>query len=92
MAHLGGALAGLLVGIFALDNRRVRRWEPWVQWASVTLFACLVLFAVVWNIFADAWTEGGFYPPVDRWSQDNCSATYYAPPPPPPPPSPTEQE
>ncbi len=67
MGHLCGALAGLLVGIFALDNRRVRSWEPCVQWASLALFACFVLFAVVWNCFADYWTKpDGYYPEQDH--------------------------
>ncbi len=66
MGHLCGAMAGLLVGIFALDNRRVRSWEPCVQWASLSLFAAFVTLAVVWNIFADSWTEGGFYPEQDH--------------------------
>lgn len=73
MGHLCGSIAGLLVGVFILDNRRVRSWEPCVQWASITLFGLLVAFAVVWNIFADGWTEGGFYPEQDHRPYDDAS-------------------
>lgn len=62
VGHLCGAIAGLLVGVFVLDNRRVRSWEPCVQWCSLGLFLALVAFAVVWNVGADYWTEGGYYP------------------------------
>jgi len=55
MGHFCGALAGLLVGIFVLDNRRVRSWEPYVQWTSFFIFSCLILFAVLWNVFGDTW-------------------------------------
>ena len=79
MGHLCGALAGLLVGIFVLDNRRVRSWEPCVQWASFSLFLAFVLFAVAWNVFADAWTEGGYYPPQDHSdvTDQECGHHYY---------------
>jgi len=66
MGHACGALAGLLVGVFVLDNRRVRSWEPIVQWAALTLFGLLTAFAIVWNVAADTWTEGGFFPPQDK--------------------------
>ncbi len=65
MGHLSGAMAGLLVGIFVLDNRRVQRWEPVFQWISFGLFLVFVGFAVVWNCFANEWVEGGYYPPSD---------------------------
>ena len=55
MGHLCGALAGLLVGIFVLDNRRVRSWEPVVQWISLTIFLLMFIFAIIWNIWANTW-------------------------------------
>lgn len=65
MGHVCGALAGLLVGIFVLDNRRVQRWEPAVQWTSLALFCLMIGFAVIWNIFGDQWVGGRHFPPPD---------------------------
>ena len=58
MGHLCGALAGLTVGIFVLDNRRVETWESWVQWISLTIFTLTLVFAIVWNIWANDWMCG----------------------------------
>ena len=73
MGHLCGALAGLLVGIFVLDNRRVRKWEPIVQWLALILFGLFVLFAILWNIFGNEWTGKQFYPPQDHRPYDDDS-------------------
>jgi len=62
--HLCGAIAGLLVGIFFLENRRVRSWENVVQIVSLVLFCCMLIFAIVWNIWAENWSPG-FYPRPD---------------------------
>lgn len=50
MAHLGGAVAGLLVGINVLRNLKQRRWEKVVWWLSLTLYLLLMAVTVVWNI------------------------------------------
>ena len=55
MGHLCGALAGLTVGIFVLDNRRVEYWESWVRWISLSVFILMVIFAILWNIWANDW-------------------------------------
>lgn len=73
MGHLCGALAGVMVGIFVLDNRRVRSWEPIVQWISLSIFLCFVLFAILWNIFANEWTGRQYYPPQDHRPYDDDS-------------------
>ena len=69
MGHLCGALAGLTVGLFVLDNRRVRRWEPVVQWLALGVFVAFVAFAVVWNIFGDSWSSGGKGSTVPSWKR-----------------------
>jgi hypothetical protein len=48
-AHLAGAMAGLLVGIFVLRNLQVKAWERKVWWASIVLFTLLMLAAIIWN-------------------------------------------
>jgi len=65
MGHLCGAMAGLTVGLFVLDNRRVRSWEPYVQWISLVFFLAFSVFCVVWNVFGDEWSSGRFFPIPD---------------------------
>ena len=49
VAHIAGALVGLLLGIVVLRNLRVRTWERVVWWCSLLLFLGLFLAAIVWN-------------------------------------------
>ena len=80
MGHFCGALAGLLVGIFILDNRRVRSWEPIVQWVSIALFILFIGFAIIWNIFGNQWAPGFFPAPDYRLYDDesgNCKHYEY---------------
>ena len=80
IGHFCGALAGLLVGIFILDNRRVRTWETWIQWIAISIFTLMLIFAVVWNIFANEWMQGFFPPPDYRLYDDesgNCKHYEY---------------
>ncbi|XP_055305000.1 rhomboid-related protein 2-like [Sitodiplosis mosellana] len=50
-AHLGGAVAGLLVGIGVLCNLKQRPWKRKLWFAAVTLFVLLLLAGVCINIF-----------------------------------------
>lgn len=54
VAHLAGAVAGLLVGIGILRNLQVNSWEKRLWWAAVVLYFALMLAAVLANIF---WTS-----------------------------------
>ncbi|KAJ4445267.1 hypothetical protein ANN_07068 [Periplaneta americana] len=49
VAHLAGAIAGLLVGINVLRNLEVKSWEKKVWWASIILYTVLMLAAIIWN-------------------------------------------
>lgn len=51
VAHLSGALAGLLVGIRVLRNLRVRKWERTVWRYAVLLFCALMCAGIIANIF-----------------------------------------
>ncbi|OXA46549.1 Protein rhomboid [Folsomia candida] len=53
VAHIGGALAGLLVGIYTLKNLHVTTWEKWLWWAMLIISTILFVFAICWNIFYD---------------------------------------
>ncbi|KOB75792.1 Rhomboid-related protein 3 [Operophtera brumata] len=54
VAHLAGALAGLLVGIGVLRNLEKRKWEKRLWWAAVVLYFSLMIAGILANIF---WTE-----------------------------------
>ncbi|XP_031635937.1 rhomboid-related protein 2-like isoform X2 [Contarinia nasturtii] len=51
VAHLCGAVAGLLVGIGVLRNLKVRRWERWLWWCAVTLYFLLMIVGISIHIF-----------------------------------------
>ena len=53
MAHGCGALAGLMVGIAVLKNRKVEEWE--IQLRKICLFAIVIAncCAISWNLIAD---------------------------------------
>ncbi|CAB3220248.1 unnamed protein product [Arctia plantaginis] len=54
VAHLAGAIAGLLVGIGVLRNLEKRKWEKRLWWAAVLIYCCLMIGGILANIF---WTE-----------------------------------
>ncbi|XP_022120723.1 rhomboid-related protein 2 isoform X3 [Pieris rapae] len=51
VAHLGGAVAGLLVGIGVLRNLEKRKWEKRLWWAAVILYFSLMIAGILANIF-----------------------------------------
>ncbi|XP_049879529.1 rhomboid-related protein 2 isoform X2 [Pectinophora gossypiella] len=54
VAHLAGAVAGLLVGIGVLRNLEKRKWEKRLWWAAVVLYFSLMLAGILANVF---WTD-----------------------------------
>ena len=82
MGHLCGALAGLTVGIFILDNRRVEYWEGYVQWVSLSIFLITLIFGIAWNIWANDWLCGPedpycIYPGPDHTIQTEYNCRHY---------------
>lgn len=51
VAHLCGAVAGLLVGIGVLRNLKVRPWERKLWWFAVTMYFLLMLSGVGIHLF-----------------------------------------
>jgi len=49
-AHIGGALAGLLVGLVILRNLKVHRWEIVLGAIAIAVYFFLMIFIVIWNI------------------------------------------
>ncbi|XP_018400118.1 PREDICTED: rhomboid-related protein 3 isoform X2 [Cyphomyrmex costatus] len=50
VAHLAGAIAGLLVGINILRNLEVQTWEKVIWWTSIVTYTVLMTAAILWNI------------------------------------------
>ncbi|KAJ8917333.1 hypothetical protein NQ315_002355 [Exocentrus adspersus] len=49
-AHVGGAVAGLLVGIYILRNLQVTTTEKYIWWASLILYVVLMGGAIIMNV------------------------------------------
>ncbi|KAG7170320.1 Rhomboid-related protein 3-like [Homarus americanus] len=49
MAHLGGAIAGMLVGINILRNLKRRRWEKFLWWVAFFVYLAMVVTGIVLN-------------------------------------------
>lgn len=48
--HAFGALAGLLIGILVLENRKVEDWELIFKWIGLGVFGLLLCAAILWHI------------------------------------------
>lgn len=54
-AHLAGAVAGLLAGIFVLRNLEESKVERIIRYTAITVFVTLITIAVVWNCVYDSY-------------------------------------
>ncbi|KAA3681718.1 rhomboid-related protein 1/2/3 [Paragonimus westermani] len=50
-AHLGGFVAGVLLGIPILRNLEVEKWEKVCFWVCIVLYTCFVAAAILFNGF-----------------------------------------
>uniref|UniRef100_A0A1B6LK46 EF-hand domain-containing protein n=2 Tax=Graphocephala atropunctata TaxID=36148 RepID=A0A1B6LK46_9HEMI len=50
VAHIAGAVAGLLVGLYVLRNLEVQSWERTLWRISILVFTALVAVGIIWNI------------------------------------------
>lgn len=50
-AHVGGLIAGLLMGIVVLRNFRQKPWERAVWWFAILAFWLMVISCVFWNVY-----------------------------------------
>jgi len=57
--HLFGAVAGLLLGIVLLENRKVERWETRLRAASIGVYLGLLLITLLWHLVG---TDTGYFP------------------------------
>ncbi|KAK9505636.1 hypothetical protein O3M35_009639 [Rhynocoris fuscipes] len=49
-AHLAGAIAGLLVGIYVLRNLEIRSWEIKLWWAALIIYIILMATGIIIHI------------------------------------------
>lgn len=50
VGHIGGATAGLLLGVVVLRNLREESWEKYLWWSCLLLLAFLFTVGIIWNI------------------------------------------
>lgn len=50
VAHFGGFVAGLLLGIIVLRNFRKKAWERVIWWIALVGAIVLFILCVAWNI------------------------------------------
>jgi rhomboid-related protein 1/2/3 len=53
VAHLSGAIGGILVGIIILKNRKVESWETKLKILCMVTFGFFVGGCIFWNVAAD---------------------------------------
>ncbi|XP_050700703.1 rhomboid-related protein 2-like isoform X2 [Eriocheir sinensis] len=63
LAHLGGAIAGVLVGIYVLRNLKMRRWEKYCWWVALILYLVLIGAGIILNATLPV---PGFFPSNDK--------------------------
>lgn len=65
MGHFCGALAGFLVGLVLLENRRVEMWEVKLKVVSVCTYISLLIGAILWHLIG---TDTGYFPATSKVS------------------------
>ncbi|XP_047920586.1 rhomboid-related protein 3 isoform X1 [Anser cygnoides] len=52
MAHLGGVMVGITLGVIILRNYEQRLQDQTLWWIFLSIYLIFVVFAIFWNIFA----------------------------------------
>ena len=75
IAHIGGSIAGFMVGIIILKNRKVEVWETRLKILCLVGFSVLMGIFVIWNLAGDAISvsaNGYSYFPAPSEDKTNC--------------------
>ena len=70
VAHLGGVVAGFLVGIVILRNRKVEAWETRLKKLCFVIFGILMGLFILWNLAGEA-ISPSFFPSGEDVKCDN---------------------
>lgn len=75
-AHLGGAIAGLVMGIVLGENLRVKPWEVTLKWVMLALGIILATFCLAWGMI---WVPAPIHDSADRfcWYSKVYNATLW---------------
>ena len=76
VAHLSGAVAGLLVGIIVLKNRKVHTWEIKLKILCIITFALYIGGCIFWNIAADSIMDKPFFEKSQDYQDYPNSCTF----------------
>ncbi|CAL1534822.1 unnamed protein product [Lymnaea stagnalis] len=61
-AHIGGFLAGLMLGIVILKNVNTLTWEKNLGWVTLAVYLAFVAFCCLFNAFYDGYPETDWKP------------------------------
>ena len=76
IAHMSGAIAGLLIGIIVLKNRKVHAWEIRLKILCIIIFALFVGGCAIWNIFGEKILETKYFQPSELYNYyPHCNGT-----------------
>lgn len=68
VAHLAGAVAGLLLGMVTLRNLKEYKWEQALKWTGLVIFAgCLIAAIVIQVAFPDLVGLDPAFPPAKKF-------------------------
>uniref|UniRef100_U3II17 rhomboid protease n=1 Tax=Anas platyrhynchos platyrhynchos TaxID=8840 RepID=U3II17_ANAPP len=71
MAHLGGVMVGITLGVVILRNYEQRLQDQTLWWIFLSIYLIFVLFAIFWNIFAYSLLDLKLPPPsLNAWDRN----------------------
>lgn len=74
MAHLGGVMVGITLGVIILRNYEQRLQDQTLWWIFLSIYVIFVLFAIFWNIFAYSLLDLKLPPPPWKHGTENWRA------------------
>ena len=69
MAHLGGFVGGLFLGIVCLKNLKIKSWEKVIWYVALAALLILALIAVLFNTFYPKFEELDYTPLAEYYEK-----------------------
>ena len=82
LAHLAGGIAGIMVGLVVLKNRKSEAWEKAIKIVTLMITLGIMILALVWNIKGDDiyqnifHYEQPYFQTQDTSSVHNCTYVF----------------